>query len=276
MPIRIRNSNLHDDPEAQQVLERLKSVCQLAQWPCTAASPAGDQLLLRPWGEGEPPIRAFPARLTVVGPAGRMKVGLLDLSLQGAIPQEVGETRWREISKLAGGLGVSAAMEGPECVAAKGDEARDAFQADVAGRAWERLTLSVVLPGHALNAECLDEMLVLLQTASWGVCDLCSSGSVKRRLLPADAPVQEESSRRMLARLAELCTANGWKHEPARGALRIWPWRKEWPTIDAAPVILHQTGPEPGYIEYVVSLLSGYKSNKVNWLCKHACEIGSI
>ena len=24
------------------------------------------------------------------------------------------------------------------------------------------------------------------------------------------------------------------------------------------------------------ALLSGYKSNKVNWLCKHACEIGSI
>lgn len=142
---------------AEQVMLRLRSLCEIERWPIFTEAHA---LLLRPWLDQGPPVRADAAVVTY-GPVGSQKIVLLRLGLNGAVPRSVVERYRPAISLDCARLGVHVAFGGP------------APAPSVEDREWQTLNMIMGLAGHSLNAECLRQTLTLLQTAFWSVLERC-------------------------------------------------------------------------------------------------------
>jgi hypothetical protein len=152
-----RESDPEDDPLAEQVMLRLRTLCEDEGWPVLIKEHG---LLLRPWRDQDPPVRADAAVVTY-GPVGSQKVLLLRLGINGSVPRSVVGRYRRAISLDCARVGVHVTFGGP--APAPGG----------AGREWQTLTLLIGLAGHSLNAECLRQTLTLLRMAFWCVLERC-------------------------------------------------------------------------------------------------------
>jgi hypothetical protein len=176
----VPKSDPQDDPLMDQAVQRLREVCQVQAWPLLDATATGGPLAFDPWSE-RTWVYAHPAVVTWSGANSQRKILLLMLTIRGAMPREVIDRQPREVSLACARLGVSFATRGPcaPCFPAPSPDkigqpiSDEELQAVLQSRAsqgldigpWERVRLTIALPGHSLNAECVVDSVELLRTA---------------------------------------------------------------------------------------------------------------
>src|SRR5688500_14852836 len=110
MQVTHRSPDSNHAPVARQVMERLRSICELQGWPVDGQSGDGGPLVLRPWSHTGPEVDARTGILTHTGRHGETQIVVLLFSIRGNIRRRVLDHYLTEITRDAANCGVNVTL----------------------------------------------------------------------------------------------------------------------------------------------------------------------